>query len=73
MAEQPDSELMATQIVRAIGVRKVFRMGDEDVAVGPGYVFTVPARVEHRFHSIEEDLLMLVFFAPPEGSASGGE
>jgi cytidylate kinase len=50
-----------------------FRMGDEDVAVGPGHVFTVPARVEHRFHAIEEDVLMLVVFAPPEGSAGRGD
>jgi cytidylate kinase len=53
--------------------RARFRMGDEDVAVSPGYVFTVPARVEHRFHSIEEDLLLLVFFAPPEGSVAKGD
>ncbi len=45
-----------------------FRMGDEDFAVEPGHLFTVPARVEHRFHSITEDLLLLVFFAPPEGT-----
>jgi CMP/dCMP kinase len=45
-----------------------FRMGDEEFAVAPGQLFTVPARVEHRFHSITEDLLLLVFFAPPEGS-----
>ena len=44
-------------------------MGDEDVAVGPGHLLTVPARVEHRFHSITEDLLLLTFFAPAEGSA----
>lgn len=50
-----------------------FRLGDEDVAVGPGHVFTVPARVEHRFHSIEEDMLLLVFFAPPEGAGAAGE
>jgi cytidylate kinase len=53
--------------------RARFRMGDEDVAVTPGYVFTVPARVEHRFHAIEEDLLLLVFFAPPEGSVVKGD
>jgi cytidylate kinase len=53
--------------------RARFRMGDEDVAVSPGYVFTVPARVEHRFHAIEEDLLLLVFFAPPEGSVVKGD
>jgi cytidylate kinase len=45
-----------------------FRMGDEDFAVEPGYLFAVPARVEHRFHSITDDLLLLAFFAPPEGS-----
>jgi hypothetical protein len=33
----------------------------------------VPARVEHRFHSIEEDMLLLVFFAPPEGSVAASE
>jgi mannose-6-phosphate isomerase-like protein (cupin superfamily) len=47
-----------------------FRMGDEDFAVEPGFLFTVPARVEHRFHSIADELLMLVFFTPPEGSAN---
>jgi cytidylate kinase len=47
-----------------------FRMGDEDFAVEPGFLFTVPARVEHRFHSITDELLMLVFFAPPEGTAA---
>ncbi|MCG6920637.1 MAG: cupin domain-containing protein [Acidobacteriota bacterium] len=45
-----------------------FRMGDEDVSVVPGHLLTVPPRVEHHFHSIEEDLLLLVFFAPAEGS-----
>ena len=32
-----------------------------------------PARVEHRFHSITEDLLLLVFFAPAEGTVAQGE
>ncbi len=45
-----------------------FRMGDEDFAVEPGHLFTVPARVEHGFHAITEDLLLLVFFVPPEGT-----
>ena len=50
-----------------------FRMGDEDFAVNPGHLLTVPARVEHRFHSITEDLLLLVFFAPAEGSVEEQE
>ena len=50
-----------------------FRMGDEDFAVEPGYLFTVPARVEHGFHGVAEDLLLFVFFAPPEGAVAQGE
>jgi cytidylate kinase len=50
-----------------------FKMGDEDVVAAPGNLLTVPARVEHRFHSIEEDLLLLVFFAPAEGSTEKGQ
>ena len=45
-----------------------FTMGDEDVPATPGHLLSVQPRVEHRFHSIEEDLLLLVFFAPAEGS-----
>lgn len=45
-----------------------FRAGSEDTDVRPGAVIFVPARLEHRFHSIEEDLELLVLFAPPEGS-----
>ena len=33
----------------------------------PGDVLFVPAQEEHRFHSIEERLSLLVVFAPPEG------
>jgi hypothetical protein len=44
------------------------RVADEDQAVGPGSVIFVKARAGHRFHSITEDLKLLVFFAPPEGT-----
>jgi mannose-6-phosphate isomerase-like protein (cupin superfamily) len=46
-----------------------FRMGDQDYAAEPGALLAVPARVEHTFHSITEDLLLLVLFAPAEGTA----
>ena len=35
----------------------------EEMAVGAGTMLYVAAHVEHRFHSIEEDLEVLVFFA----------
>ena len=44
------------------------RVGAEDRAVRAGTVVFVEAGVEHRFHAIEEDLTVLVFFAPAEGS-----
>ena len=50
--------------------RARIRVGEEDRAVEPGSVVFVPARVPHRFHSIESDLSALVFFAPAEGSAT---
>ncbi len=44
------------------------RVGGEDRPVTAGSIVYVPARVEHRFHSITQDLTVLVFFAPAEYS-----
>ncbi len=46
------------------------RVADEDGPVRAGSVVYVAAGVDHRFHSIEEDLTVLVFWAPPRGSAA---
>jgi len=51
--------------------RARIRVGSEDQKLERGSIVFVPARVEHRFHSIAEELTALVFFAPPEGSAGG--
>lgn len=40
-----------------------FTADGHEMAVGPGTVLYVAAHVEHRFHAIEEDLEILVFFA----------
>jgi mannose-6-phosphate isomerase-like protein (cupin superfamily) len=45
-----------------------FRAGNEQRTVGPGEVIFVERTVEHRFFDITEDVTLLVFFAPPEGS-----
>jgi hypothetical protein len=42
------------------------RAGTEDRAVARGTLVFVAARIEHRFYGIEEDLEVLVFFAPAE-------
>jgi quercetin dioxygenase-like cupin family protein len=43
------------------------RAGAQDRPLEPGAVVFVAARVEHRFYDIEEELTVLVFFAPAEG------
>ncbi|MFN3326393.1 MAG: cupin domain-containing protein, partial [Bryobacteraceae bacterium] len=39
-----------------------------DHSVSGGTVVYVPAGVPHQFHSVVEDLRVLVFFAPAEGT-----
>lgn len=43
-----------------------FRNGDDDGAANPGDVLFVPARRAHHFHSVTEELVLLVVFAPAE-------
>ena len=40
----------------------------QDVEVGAGSTLYVPKHIEHRFHSIEEDLQIIVIFSPSEYS-----
>ena len=47
------------------------RVAEEDHPVGPGSIVYVAAGVEHRFHSIDEDLKVLVFWSPPRHSGAG--
>lgn len=63
--QQPHAEDEVYYIISGQGS---IRVGDEDREVKPGCVVFVTAHVEHRFHSITEDLKILVFFAPAEGS-----
>lgn len=62
-AQRPHTE---DEVYHVVGGRACIRVGGEDRAVGAGSVVFVGAGVEHRFHSIEEDLTVLVFFAPAE-------
>ena len=44
------------------------KVADEDRTVQAGSIVYVEKNVEHRFHSIEEELTVIVFFAPAEYS-----
>jgi mannose-6-phosphate isomerase-like protein (cupin superfamily) len=52
--------------------RAQLSIGDHSHAVAPGSVAFVPAKVEHRFHAIEEPLEVLVVFAPAETETTEG-
>jgi quercetin dioxygenase-like cupin family protein len=46
--------------------RARMRVGNEDQVIGQGSVIFVAAGVEHGFYEIQEELTVLVFFAPAE-------
>ena len=46
--------------------RARMRVGVEERRIGPGSVIFVSSEVQHRFHDIEEELAVLVVFAPAE-------
>jgi len=61
--QKPHQEDEMYYVVRG---RAHMQVGAEDEAVAAGSVIFVEAGVEHRFHDIEENLELLVFFAPAE-------
>ena len=63
--QQPHTE---DEVYYVVSGRGQIKVGDEDRSVEPGSIIFVEAAVEHRFHFIEEDLTVLVIFAPPRGS-----
>ena len=68
-AQQPHGE---DEVYYVVSGRATVRVGDEDRGVQAGSVIFAPPGVPHRFHSITEELRILVFFAPAEGTASDG-
>ena len=56
-------------VVTAGRARIVAESGSAEVSAGS--VIYVPAHERHRFVDITEDLVVLVVFAPPEGSRGG--
>ena len=63
--QEPHTEDELYYIVQGKAQLKV---ANEDIPVEPGSLVFVAANVEHRFHTITEDLTVLVFFAPAEYS-----
>lgn len=58
------------EVYFVVSGRSSVQVAAEEREVEPGSIIYVGAGVEHRFHSIAEDLTLLVFFAPAEDSTS---
>jgi mannose-6-phosphate isomerase-like protein (cupin superfamily) len=66
-AQSPHTEDEAYYVVSGRGSVQV---AGEDRRVRAGSIVHVGKKVQHKFHSIEEDLTLLVFFAPAEHSVA---
>ncbi len=53
------------EVYYAVRGRARFVCEGEDHAVGAGSLLFVRAGAEHRFHDIEDELVLVVFWAPP--------
>ena len=61
------------EVYYVIKGRSGMTIDDDEYTVAPGDVIFVAAQAEHRFHDIEEDLQLLVFFSEAEPEASEEE
>ncbi len=60
--QEPHTE---DEVYYVVSGRGRLSVADEDVAVGAGSIAYVAAGVDHSFHDIDEDLEVIVFWAPP--------
>ena len=57
---------MEDEVYYAVRGRAMLFVDGEEHPVREGTLLYVPAKAEHRFHDIEEELVLIVFWAPPE-------
>ncbi|HEX2993178.1 MAG TPA: dimethylsulfonioproprionate lyase family protein [Anaerolineales bacterium] len=67
-ATDPQSSHTEDEVYYVVSGKARIRVADEDRPVQAGSIVYVAKNVEHKFHSIEEELTVLVFFAPAEYS-----
>ena len=61
--QEPHTE---DEIYHVVAGRARVSVGDEDRPVSAGSIVFLPADAPHRFHDIEEELVLLVVFGPAE-------
>jgi mannose-6-phosphate isomerase-like protein (cupin superfamily) len=68
----PQSPHTEDEVYYVVSGRAKIKVADENRDVREGSIVYVAKNVEHRFHSIEEELTAIVFFAPAEYSLKNG-
>lgn len=73
-APDPQRPHAEDEVYVVLAGRACISLGEpgRDETLGPGSLVFVPAGLPHRFHSIEEELSVLVLFAPAERAPSNG-
>jgi mannose-6-phosphate isomerase-like protein (cupin superfamily) len=67
-ATDPQSPHAEDELYVVMSGRAKVRVGDEVRPIRDGSVIFVAANVEHKFHDIEERLVLMVMFGPAEYS-----
>ncbi|MFN8384637.1 MAG: cupin domain-containing protein [Anaerolineales bacterium] len=62
----PQSPHTEDEVYYVVSGKAQIKVADENRSVQAGSIVYVAKNVEHRFHSIEEELTVIVFFAPAE-------
>ena len=65
----PQSPHTEDEVYYVVSGKAQITVADESRDVQAGSIIYVTKNVAHHFHSIEEDLTVLVFFAPAESSS----
>ena len=68
--QQPHTE---DEVYFVVSGRAAFEVEGARRSVGPGTILFVERRVPHRFVDVTEELVLVVFFTPPEHSQKEGE
>jgi mannose-6-phosphate isomerase-like protein (cupin superfamily) len=67
-ATDPQSPHTEDEVYYVVSGKARIMVGEQERDVQAGSIVYVARNIEHRFHSIEEELKILVFFAPEEYS-----
>ncbi len=67
-APDPQNPHQQDEMYYVVSGRARMKVGSEEQEVRPGTVIFVEAGLEHRFYDIDEELRVVVFFAPAEST-----